>query len=148
MKTLNILAPALLLAALAGGAQAQTPAANKAVVLNLYREVFEAQSTANAAKYIAPGYIQHNPNVPGGLAGFVGAFGPRWTPKPVEPALRNPPAAIVAEGDLVQVMFERNTPEPSDPAKTYKSYWFDLYRVKDGKVVEHWDGAFKPVPKP
>jgi predicted SnoaL-like aldol condensation-catalyzing enzyme len=32
-------------------------------------------------------------------------------------------------------------PDPRDPGKTYRSYWFDMWRVEDGKLAEHWDGA-------
>ena len=53
--------------------------------------------------------------------------------------------AVLAEGDLVQLMMRRPRPEPADATKTYDSYWFDLFRVKDGKIVEHWDSALKPV---
>jgi predicted SnoaL-like aldol condensation-catalyzing enzyme len=51
----------------------------------------------------------------------------------------------MAEGDLVQVMFKRPRPEVDDASKTYMSFWFDLFRVKDGKIVEHWDCALKPM---
>ena len=40
-------------------------------------------------------------------------------------------------------MWKVKKPEPSNPAKTYDSFWFDMFRVKDGKLVEHWDNATK-----
>lgn len=42
-------------------------------------------------------------------------------------------------------MMRRPRPEPADATKTYDSYWFDLFRVRDGKIVEHWDSALKPA---
>lgn len=135
-------------ALLASAAYAATPAENKKFVLDFQREVFEAQNAAGASKYLADGYIQHNPNVAGGLKGFQDFFGKRWTPKPVQPALQNPPVETVAEGDLVIMLFKRPTAEPADPTKKYDAYWFDAYRVQNGKIVEHWDAATKPVAPP
>ncbi len=71
-------------------------------------------------------------------------FGKRWKrPKPVEAALRNPPEIVIAEGDLMTLVWKRNLPEPTDKAKTYEAFWFGVMRVKDGKLVEHWDNSTK-----
>ena len=53
------------------------------------------------------------------------------------------PAEVAAEGDLVTLMWRVPRPEPKDKSKTYDSYWFDMFRIKDGKLVEHWDNALK-----
>jgi predicted SnoaL-like aldol condensation-catalyzing enzyme len=53
------------------------------------------------------------------------------------------PPLLIAEGDKVMMMLVRELPDPADPSRTYKSYWFDLWRVEDGKLAEHWDGALK-----
>jgi predicted SnoaL-like aldol condensation-catalyzing enzyme len=29
------------------------------------------------------------------------------------------------------------------PERTYTTTWFDMFRVVDGKIVEHWDPATK-----
>lgn len=52
---------------------------------------------------------------------------------------------MLVDGDLVQLVIRRPRPEPADATKTYNSHWFDLFRVRDGKIVEHWDPALKPV---
>ena len=41
------------------------------------------------------------------------------------------------------LVWKRNLPEPTDKAKSYEAFWFDVKRVKDGKLVEHWDNATK-----
>ncbi len=66
-------------------------------------------------------------------------------PKPasdeVGATLKNPPALITAEGDLVTYVFKQVVADPKDKSKTYERFSFDTFRVKGGKIVEHWDGA-------
>jgi predicted SnoaL-like aldol condensation-catalyzing enzyme len=49
----------------------------------------------------------------------------------------------VAEGDLVTLSFARELPDPADPAKKYTTTWFDMFRIENGKIAEHWDSAEK-----
>jgi predicted SnoaL-like aldol condensation-catalyzing enzyme len=147
MKITSVVAAALaVVACLVAGAEAapsQTER-NKAVVLEFWRVVFEAQNVEAAKSYLAEDYIQHNPLVKTGRAGFVEFFGKIWKqPRPVEARLRKPPELIIAEGDLVTLVWKRQLPEPTDKTKTYEAFWFDVLRVKDGKLVEHWDSATK-----
>ena len=122
------------------------PAANKALVLAFWRNVFDAQDWAKAKDYLSEGYIQHNPNVASGLKGFTDYFSKLWpAPKPAGSVVETQFVAVLAEGDLVQLMMRRPRPDPADPTRTYDSYWFDLFRVKDGKIFEHWDSALKPA---
>ena len=30
--------------------------------------------------------------------------------------------------------------DPQHPGQFYAAYGFDMYRIKDGKLYEHWDG--------
>ena len=56
--------------------------------------------------------------------------------------------AVVAEGDLVIVVTPRPLPNPKNPATKYSTSWFDMWRFKDGKADEHWDGATIAPPPP
>src|SRR5215831_10523152 len=56
-------------------------AANKRLVYDFWREVFEAGHMELAEKYMAESYIQHNPNVPTGRAAFVEFFARFKKPK-------------------------------------------------------------------
>lgn len=117
--------------------------ANKRLVYDFWREVFEGGHMELAEKYMTPSYVQHNPNVPTGRAGFVEFFGRYVRPKKIEPTIKAPVVAIVAEGDLVVLAFAREGKDPKDPTKTYTTTWFDMFRIVDGKVAEHWDPATK-----
>ena len=33
--------------------------------------------------------------------------------------------------------------DPKDAAKKYTTTWFDMFRVENGKIAEHWDPASK-----
>jgi predicted SnoaL-like aldol condensation-catalyzing enzyme len=118
--------------------------ANKQLVLDFFRVVFEAENVDAADQYLAPGYIQHNPLVATGRDGFVKYFKSKWkAPKPVRATLEDAPVEVMAEGDLVTLMWKVQKKDPQDNSKTYDAFWFDMFRVKDGKLVEHWDCATK-----
>ena len=118
-------------------------AANKRFVYDFWREVFEAAHMDLAPKYMAETYIQHNPRVPTGRQAFIDFFTKVRTPAPIEARVKAPLVAMMADGDLVAMFFVREYPEPSDPAKKYTTTWFDLFRIVDGKIAEHWDPATK-----
>ena len=118
-------------------------AANKRLVYDFWREVFEAGHMELAAKYMAEGYIQHNPNVPTGRAAFIDFFSKNITPGAIQPRVMAPLVAILADGDLVVLAFAREAPDPKDPAKKYTTTWFDMFRIEGGKIAEHWDPATK-----
>ena len=118
-------------------------AANKRLVYDFWREVFEARHMELASKYMLDSYIQHNPNVPSGLAAFVEFFSRDAKPKPIEARIVRPLVAIVAEGDLVTLVFAREYDDPKESGKKYTTTWFDMFRIEQGKIAEHWDPALK-----
>jgi predicted SnoaL-like aldol condensation-catalyzing enzyme len=118
-------------------------AANKRLVYDFWREVFEAAQMERAEVYMAETYIQHNPNVPTGRAAFIEFFNKIKKPKPIEPRVAAPLVSITAEGDLVVLAFARENVDPKDAAKKYTTTWFDMFRIEHGKIAEHWDPAQK-----
>ena len=118
-------------------------AANKRLVYDFWREVFEGGHMEFAEKYLAEGYIQHNPNVPTGRAAFVEFFTRFRKPKAIEPRITMPLVSITAERDLVTLSFVREYPDPIDSARKYSTTWFDMFRIEGGKIAEHWDPALK-----
>lgn len=95
-------------------------------------------------RYIAPDYRQHNPNVApgrGGVLQLVSIIRDR-TPGMIAPPEKRFNRAI-AQGDLVVIMWDQAQPDPTKPGKTYVGQAFDVFRVKDGQLVEHWDDTRK-----
>jgi predicted SnoaL-like aldol condensation-catalyzing enzyme len=55
--------------------------------------------------------------------------------------LELPMINIMAEGDYVTIAFVR--PETGPDGETYYSTWFDMFRIQDGRIAEHWDPMLK-----
>ena len=51
------------------------------------------------------------------------------------------PDLVTAEKDLVTFIFKRQVPDPETPGRMYEAWSFDTYRIRDGKIAEHWDSA-------
>ncbi|MBV8467304.1 MAG: ester cyclase [Burkholderiales bacterium] len=120
-------------------------AANKRLVYDFWREVLEGQHLDLADKYLTESYIQHNPNVPTGRAGFVSFFSTFAKPHAIAPTVQAPLISIVAEGDYVVLSFVEPKADPQNKGKTYNTTWFDMFRIEHGKIAEHWDPAVKEV---
>jgi predicted SnoaL-like aldol condensation-catalyzing enzyme len=91
---------------------------------------------------MAEDYIQHNPNVQTGRKPFMDFFG-QFERQPVRPEIDNL-VTMVAEGDLVVLAFKREIPDPGNPGHMYTTTWFDMLRIKNGMIVEHWDYGTRP----
>lgn len=141
-KTAYILA-SLLAAPIFAQGYLSGSALNKKIVTDFYRLVFEPRNPDLIEQYIAPDFVEHNPTIEGGRDGLVKFM--KTLPRPANddilPEMRNPPVSIVAEGDLVTFIFKQSSPDPKDKTKTYERFSFDMFRIKNGKIVEHWDGA-------
>jgi predicted SnoaL-like aldol condensation-catalyzing enzyme len=118
---------------------------NKQAAYMIIKVLLEANQWDQADKYLTERYLQHNPNAKSGRDGVVYFFtkvlGAK--PKPVTPKMTSKVVAVIAEGDLVNVMFVREYKDPKDATKTYTTTWFDTWRFVDGKADEHWDSAMK-----
>ena len=89
-----------------------------------------------APRFLRPDYIQHNPNVPTGLNGFMDTFRSRFA-QPLPADYKRELLNIVAENDLV-IVYVRQTWTSRD-GKHHPALGFDMFRVQDGKIAEHWD---------
>jgi len=114
---------------------------NKKVVFDFYRLVFEPRNADLVDQFIAPDFIEHNPQYTGGVEGVTKLLKslPPAENYDVGSGLRNPPALIIAEGELVTYMFRRSVPDPKNAGNTIEKFSYDVFRVKNRKIVEHWD---------
>ncbi|AKH43922.1 putative SnoaL-like aldol condensation-catalyzing enzyme [Altererythrobacter atlanticus] len=120
-------------------------AANKRLVYDMYRIVLQAGLADRAHEYIAVDYVQHNPNAAQGLDGLIDYVRSTRPERPIKDKLELPLIHLMAEGDYVTTAFVR--PEKDAEGRTYYATWFDLYRIEDGKIAEHWDPMLKSDPK-
>lgn len=160
MKTLSAFTIALCLYATLGPAHAQEPVApspnaealftssdpqlhaNKQVAYGIIRDLLEAGHWDQADRYLSERYIQHNPNAQSGREPVVRYFVDvlKVRPKPIPARIATPIVAVMAEGDLVTVLYPRTV---NGPTGRYTTTWFDTWRIRDGKADEHWDPALK-----
>lgn len=106
----------------------------KQVVLKIC-ELFTQQHGMEAAeRYFSPDYIEHNPEIPGGnLKGFKEVLVRERMDRPQGREVKLSVLRVIAEGDDVGV--HMLCEEPGSPPVNI----MEIYRVKGGLVVEHWD---------
>ena len=113
---------------------------NKKIVADFYEGVFlKHQVQSYADRYIGAEYIQHNPDVPDGKAPFVSFFTQYFKDNPQAQSVIKRAAA---EGDLV-FLHVHSTQNAQDRGTAV----VDIFRVENGKIVEHWD-VQQAVPEP
>ncbi|MBV9768711.1 MAG: nuclear transport factor 2 family protein [Bryobacterales bacterium] len=122
-------------------------AANKKLCYDFYRIVLRGGHLDEAEKYMKEDYIQHNPNAETGLQGFKAYFtAAGLKPQTPKDTIENL-VAIQAEGNYVTLSFRREYDDPNKPGQKYTTTWFDMFRVENGKIAEHWDSAMMAARK-
>ena len=118
-------------------------ARNKKHVFDFWRIVYEGGHMERAPEFMTPEYVQHNPNVESGRDAFVRTIGASRKPRPVEATSHFPIISIIAEGDMVVVMWARKVRDREKTDETYQMTWFDVFRLdaKSGLIAEHWDSS-------
>jgi predicted SnoaL-like aldol condensation-catalyzing enzyme len=135
-------------AAVAASSQAE---ANKQLALAFYRKGITPEERL---ALLHPDYIQHDPmfqrfneinDVTGrqAVGEIMKVFRAGGGPPPQPPG-GDPTFLVMSEGDLVMILQKRQAPDPQNAGKFYESFWFEMWRVKDGKLYEHWDPATIP----
>ena len=131
-----IFTTALSILALPVSANEKLTARNKAVVRDFYTTVLIGRDVDAAPRFLRADYIQHNPQVPTGLKGFMNTFRERFAQK-LPPDYKRELLNVVGEDDMV-VIYVRQTWTGSD-GQHHEALGFDMFRVQDGKISEHWD---------
>ena len=112
-------------------------AANKRLLFDMWRTVLNAGHLEAADELVAVDYIQHSPFQRSGRQALKDVFAviPRQAEVPAE--MRPAPVTILAENDLVVFVAVEEMAEP-DGSGTYTTTHFNLFRVTNGQLSEHW----------
>ncbi|MEU0565986.1 nuclear transport factor 2 family protein [Nonomuraea sp. NPDC005983] len=114
----------------------ETTEASRELVTAFAEKVLVGADYAVLSDYISTvTYHQHNPEAGDGLDGF-GAAAARWAGQGRNLVYKQI-HKVIAEGEFVLVVAEGEFGVPVA--------YYDLFRVADGKIVEHWD-VIAPIP--
>lgn len=111
---------------------------NKQNVIEFYDKVINQKDFAVAAKYLGSRYTQHNPTAadgPEGLKAFIQFLRDHY------PNAHSEIKRVFADGDYV-ILHVHSIREPGTRGRAI----FDLFKLENGKIVEHWD-AVQDIPE-
>ena len=100
------------------------------IVMEQFADVLYRQKEVRRAfeTYAAPGYIQHSPMLADGLPAVIAALEPKFG----NPAARFTVKKLIVDGDYAVLMIHAESPG-------HQGAVVDIYRLSEGKLVEHWD---------
>jgi predicted SnoaL-like aldol condensation-catalyzing enzyme len=104
---------------------------NKKIVLEFYEQAINRKDFASASKYLGPRYIQHNQRAADGrdgLKNFIQYLRDKY------PNAHSEIKRVFTDGDHV-VLHVHAVREPG----TRGIAIVDIFRLLNGKIVEHWD---------
>jgi predicted SnoaL-like aldol condensation-catalyzing enzyme len=131
-----ILFPMLICPAFA--ASVATLQENKEAVIAFYNAALNQKDFNAAEKYLGARYIQHNPLAPDGAEGlkdYIQFLRERY------PDAHSEIKRVFAEGDYV-ILHVHAIREPGTRGMAI----VDIFRLDNGKIVEHWD-AIQEIPE-
>lgn len=110
---------------------------NKKLVLDFYKNVIGERKSELIDAYISSNYIQHSASMKDGTAGLRDAIDYlKQLPKPE--ITKSPIVLAIADSELVMLLLDLNF-------MGKRLAVVDLFKVVDGKIVEHWD-AMQDIP--
>jgi len=115
------------------GADAQQQETNKKNVAEFYEKALNQKDFEAASKYLGPRYTQHNPGAadgPEGLKAFIQFLRDNF------PNSRSEIKRVFADGDNV-IVHVHAIREPGTRGRAI----IDIFKLENGKIVEHWDVA-------
>lgn len=128
---------AALLLLVAGGAPAPSLTERNRAVIEDFAQLFYGRQDVRAAfeKHVALDYVQHNPGIGDGRAAAIAALEPMFG----RPDARFEGKRILVDGELAAIYLHGR-----GDARTAGAAVADFYRLRDGKIVEHWD-VIQPI---
>ena len=119
-------------------ADVQQMEANKKAVVAFYEAAINQKDMDAATKFLGRRYTPHNPvaaDGPEGLKGFLAFLREKF------PNAKSEIKRVFADGDFV-IVHVHAVREPG----TRGNALLDIFKLENGKVVEHWD-VTQPVPE-
>lgn len=133
----HIIAYCLLIVSLSIYGNASTPINkqenNKQIVVNFYNLALNEKNFDAAAQYLGNYYKQHNPLVADGAEGFKQFI--QYLQKNF-PQSQSKIIKVFADGDFV-ILQVHSIRQPGSRGRAI----IDIFKLQDGKIVEHWDVA-------
>jgi predicted SnoaL-like aldol condensation-catalyzing enzyme len=123
--TLALMTPAV------NGSDAGQLEENKKIVIEFYNKALNQKDFEAASKYLGPAYIQHNQNAADGREGlrsFIRYLREKF------PNAHSEIRRVFADGDYVILHVHAVRVRGTRGIAIV-----DIFRLKDGKIVEHWD---------
>lgn len=111
---------------------------NKKVVLDFYEKGLNKKDFEAASVHFGPRYTQHNPNAgdgPEGFKNFLAFLREKF------PNSRSEIKRVLADGDYV-ILHVHAVRTPGERGTAI----IDIFKLENGKIVEHWDVA-QPIPE-
>jgi len=115
---------------------------NKKSVVEFYEKAFNQKDFDAAKVYFGPQFVEHNPAASGdgtkdieGIKRFLSFLRSKFPQSHFEIQ------RVIAEGDYVAI-HSHGVREPGTPGRAI----VDIFRLEQGKIVEHWD-AVQDIPE-
>ncbi len=113
---------------------------NKKIVIDFYEKAINQRNFEEATKYLGSRYIQHNQRAADGAEGlknFITFLKEKY------PGSHSEIKRVFADGDFV-ILHVHAVREPDTRGVAI----VDIFRLKKGKIVEHWDVHEDIIEKP
>ncbi len=109
------------------------------IIVESFADLFYRQQKIKKAfmDHVAPHYIQHHPNLLDGRDAAIEMLEPKFS----SPAARFDIKRILVDGNLAVIHLHARMNETN-----LGNAVADIFRLEDGKIVEHWD-VLQPVPE-
>jgi len=111
-------------------------ARNKAMVTDFYTTVLIGRNIDAAPRFLSPEYLQHSGDMPSGRKAFMDLFRAKFAKKPPSDYKREI-LRDVGDDDIV-IIFNRQS-GTDEQGKHHLVLQFDMFRVENGMIAEHWD---------